>query len=405
MSAHPSPPPRLAELSAELRAAFRAWETDPEPWSESALDAWARRVFELQYEENRPFRRFCQRREVRPGDVDGWRRFPSVPTAGFRAVSLCVGGEEAAALVFLTSGTTRGPASRGRHPVPEPSLYDAALGAGFRRQVLDGAERARIGSLIPPFEPRRESSLSWMAEAVLRRFGADGSRALADPSGLRTEAAERFAGRACGDDVPVVLLATTLALDDWTRALEDRGARFPLPDGSRIMDTGGEKGRAGLRREDVVHRTRARLGVPPRRVVNEFGMTELLSQRYSRPPVSYEKAASSGAGPSSGTGAASSGEAGTRKGGTIPEAGPLWGPPWLRTRALDPVTLDPLPDGEVGVLCHFDLANAGSVCAVLTEDLGSVRNGALRWHGRSPGAPPRGCSLATAELLASQAGS
>ncbi|HKK08764.1 MAG TPA: hypothetical protein VKA44_07765, partial [Gemmatimonadota bacterium] len=105
------------------------------------------------------------------------------------------------------------------------------------------------------------------------------------------------------------------------------------------------------------------------RVVNEFGMTELLSQRYGR-----------GNGPAG--------------------ASPLLeGPPWLRTRALNPATLEPLPDGEAGVLCHVDLANAGSAVAVLTEDLGRVRDGALEWVGRAPGAPPRGCSLATAELL------
>ncbi len=80
----------------------------------------------------------------------------------------------------------------------------------------------------------------------------------------------------------------------------------------------------------------------------------------------------------------------------------LRGPPWLRTRALDPVTLEELPDGRSGVLCHFDLANLGSVCAVLTEDLGQTRGNDLVWEGRSPGAPPRGCSLAMAELLRAQ---
>ncbi|MDH3427700.1 MAG: hypothetical protein OEM23_04620, partial [Gemmatimonadota bacterium] len=77
-------------------------------------------------------------------------------------------------------------------------------------------------------------------------------------------------------------------------------------------------------------------------------------------------------------------------------------PPWLRTRVVDPVSLAPLPDGEDGLLCHYDLANVGSVVAVLTEDRGRARGDTIQWLGRTPGAMPRGCSLATAELLEAQ---
>ena len=121
-----------------------------------------------------------------------------------------------------------------------------------------------------------------------------------------------------------------------------------------------------------MERLAGRLGIAPSSVINEFGMTELLSQRYA--PL------------------------------TLGGSPPLRGPPWLLSRALHPETLEELPEGEVGVLNHFDLANVGSVCSVLTEDLGAVRENAVRWVGRSPGAPPRGCSLATAELLRAQAG-
>ena len=76
-------------------------------------------------------------------------------------------------------------------------------------------------------------------------------------------------------------------------------------------------------------------------------------------------------------------------------------PPWLKVRALDPGSLAPLPEGETGVLCFFDLANLGSVGHVLTEDLGSVDAGGVRLSGRTPGAEPPGFSLAVEELLTS----
>jgi hypothetical protein len=143
---------------------------------------------------------------------------------------------------------------------------------------------------------------------------------------------------------------------------------FSLPSGSVLMDTGGVKGDSGLDRDEMLGRLLPVLSLETGQVVNEFGMTELLSQLYGR--------------------------------GT--DNPPLNGPPWLRTRVLDPVSLEPRPDGSEGILCHFDLANVGSVIGVLTDDLGRIENEGLMWLGRSPGAPPRGCSLATAELLAVQ---
>jgi hypothetical protein len=138
------------------------------------------------------------------------------------------------------------------------------------------------------------------------------------------------------------------------------------------METGGFKG-AGreITRVELYGRLGEATGIPPERIVSEYGMTELLSQLYE--PVLSE-------GP---------GAAGTH----VP-------PPWLKVRALDHVTLEELPAGEEGLLCFFDLANAGSVCHVLTEDVGSVRQGHVRLAGRARGAEPRGCSRAMDELMA-----
>jgi hypothetical protein len=75
-------------------------------------------------------------------------------------------------------------------------------------------------------------------------------------------------------------------------------------------------------------------------------------------------------------------------------------PPWVRTRVVDPETLQPLPPGRTGLLCHYDLANTGSVIAIQTEDMGVQLEEGFSLTGRAAGAPPRGCSLAMDELLA-----
>lgn len=80
------------------------------------------------------------------------------------------------------------------------------------------------------------------------------------------------------------------------------------------------------------------------------------------------------------------------------------GPPWLRARFLDPASLRDVEPGQPGLLCHVDLANAGSALAVLTEDIGRSTPDGFEILGRAAGADSRGCSLALAEFLAGCAG-
>jgi hypothetical protein len=75
------------------------------------------------------------------------------------------------------------------------------------------------------------------------------------------------------------------------------------------------------------------------------------------------------------------------------------GPPWVRTLALDPMTLEEVVPEQPGILAHLDLANLGSVAAVLTEDLGRMVPGGFQLLGRDPGSEPRGCSLAMEDFL------
>jgi hypothetical protein len=141
------------------------------------------------------------------------------------------------------------------------------------------------------------------------------------------------------------------------------------------MDTGGQKGldrpvsRAGFLRACWTH-----LGIPTYYCVNEYGMTELCSQRYDA--VLRDRFDGDSLAP--------------RR---------LVGPGWLRTRVLDPDTLRPVPAGATGLLCHHDLANAGSMSVVLTEDLGrTVGDDGIEVQGRVAGAMPRGCGLLLADL-------
>src|SRR5690349_13247954 len=102
---------RPVTLEAELTAAIEAAARGAPP---PDFATWALRLFAHQFEHNAPYRAFCARRGVTPATVACWEDVPAVPSAAFRRADLACGPAEA---VFRTSGTTGGPAARGRHVV------------------------------------------------------------------------------------------------------------------------------------------------------------------------------------------------------------------------------------------------------------------------------------------------
>ena len=155
------------------------------------------------------------------------------------------------------------------------------------------------------------------------------------------------------------------------RAPGGRGCAAPA--GSRIMETGGFKGRTRVvARRDLYARLEETLGIPYPSIVAEYGMTELLSQFYD--------------------------DLASRTAETRVKAGP----PWLRTLVVDAAGRE-VAAGETGYLRHVDLANRSSVVAIETEDRGYRSGDGFVLLGREPDAPPRGCSLAAEDLLAAGA--
>jgi hypothetical protein len=331
------------------------------------FDGWARRVFAHQFERVAPYRTLCERRGRTPATVTSWRDVPPVPTAAFRHVDLATGPAE---VVFRTSGTSSGAEARGRHLVPRLSLYRSAAVPTFARYLLPDGARPHFVFLLPPPALRPDSSLVQMCAWVGDAYGASSAWG-ADENGLDVPAlTDRLAAFERSGEA--VLIAGPTA---GFAHLFDTGLTVRLGPGSRLMDTGGAKGtsrplsRAGFRR-----RCWSQLGVPGYFCVNEYGMTELCSQRY-------ESALAD------------------RFAGRSLDHRRLVAPPWLRTRIVDPDTLDDVPAGRTGLLCHHDLANAGSVAVVVTEALGHTEgDDGITVTGRVAGAVARGCGQLLADV-------
>ena len=357
-------------MAALLERRFK--EETGRPWEDSAFERFAHEAFTNQFEHCDPYRALCMRRGVTPETVSAWTHIPSVPATAFKYFDFVSHPRGVVEKVFVTSGTTQGSHRRGRHAVPRLDLYRASCPGPFRRALLPDLAEIDVLSLIPSSDESPESSLSFMADTVAARFGA-GVEWLVDGQGRWIEEVEGPFGRARTKGSPVLVLGTALS---FVHLMErTAGLDLSLPPGSRVMETGGFKGiRRNITRSELHDGIIDSFGIAPEAVVNEYGMTELLSQLYE--PVLTEGVASAGGHVS---------------------------PPWLAVRALDATTLREVPEGEPGILCFFDLANLGSVSHVLTEDVGTLRDGRVHLQGRTEGSEPRGCSRAMDELMTATA--
>ncbi len=363
-----SPSPRRA-VEAELIGWMR--EADPGP-DEARFEALALRLFRFQATACPPYAAYLARLGVEPDGVERWREIPAVPTGAFKTLDLCCFPPQRAVRVFRTSGTSTDTA--GRLLLDTLALYDHSLRPSFRRGLLpdlDTGDRLPIRVLAPAPGESPDSSLSYMFGAAIAEWGDERSGFDVVEGVLRTDALRE---RVAALREPALVCGTAFAFVHWLDALAREGVHLDLPTGSRLMETGGFKGRSrSVPRPELYAALETRLGIPSERMVNQYGMTELGSQFYDS---------------------------------VLCEPGPRrkLEPPWARVRIVDPDSGEEIPDGQVGVVEIVDLANTGSVLALRTSDLGrriAVPGGRSGFDvlGRAEGAEVRGCSVAADAML------
>jgi hypothetical protein len=354
-------------LHARVRAAVRAFgrgQAMPE-----AFDALAVDIARFQAEHVPGYARLCAARGVRPGEASRAADFPAVPTDAFKVARVFAFDDARAAVVFRTSGTTVG--ARGSHAMRVVATYDEAALA-FGRATLGAGMPDRVAVLVvgPSADEAPDSSLARMctrfASAVGQREAPERTffvrEGKLDVEGLRGRI------RALAGSPPAIVLATSFALVHLLDALGPEVLALPV--GSRVMQTGGFKGRSReVAPAELRRAVSALFAVDERAVVSEYGMTELSSQLW---------------------------ETSLLPGGARDVFAE---PPWARVVPVDPETLAPVPDGAVGLARIEDLANVDSAAIVLAQDRVRRVAGGVELLGRATGAPPRGCSIAMDEIL------
>lgn len=359
-------------LHERARGFVRAFEAGA-PMPES-FDALATDLARFQAAHVAGYARLCAARGADPSLFRAAIDAPAVPTEAFKVSRVAAFPQPLTLATFRTSGTTLG--ARGTHEMRKPRTYDAAALAFGQWALTQGTpplpKTSPVLMIAPSPKELPDSSLTHMMQLFAQTFGAsprgendyfirDGVLELA---ALDARVAEALVAKS-----PILLLGTSFAFVHLLDAVEDAG--FRLPQGSRVMQTGGFKGKSREVDATELRKELSRaLGVEPRAIVSEYGMTELSSQFYE----------------------------GTLRDDAFPSSVYIE-PPWARVVPVHPETLAKVADGEEGIARIEDLMNVDSAFAVLAADRVRRVPGGFELLGRWPGAAPRGCSVAVDEIL------
>lgn len=366
----PSEPPGRAHLAERISAlidSFVLGEGDV-----ARRDALLLDIARWQASHVPAYRRLLASRGIDPTKVARAADLPAMPTDVFRFARVAAHTADHDIRVFQTSGTTSG--ARGQVYLRDLSLYDRSARAAGRRALFpDTPPGMALISLVPSAVDAPDSSLAYMVDRFQAWFGA-GDCAFVWRNGAPDYAAfEARLDEAVAEGKPVCLLGTSFAFLFADDAWGDR--RWSLPEGSRIMQTGGFKGKTReIDPAEMRSRLSSRYGIAEEMMIAEYGMSELSSQLYENTLVD-------------------------RLAGRQRTARRLQASAWVRVVLCDPETLLPLRGDGAGLIRIEDPANLDTAWAVQTSDLGRRIEDGIVLLGRATDAVARGCSLSAEEAL------
>jgi len=305
----------------------------------------ALKVFYFQKKQNPVYKRFLEALSASRLSVSEPYAIPCMPVEIFKKHKVLSTNQEPL-LVFESSGTTGMETSR--HWVWDANLYKASFIEGFRLFWGDPSEWTFL-ALLPSYLERQNSSLVYMMKGLMEQSNSPYNGFYLNEYRLVMEKARQALRWGQGK---VMLVGVSFALLDLAECC-------PADIGDVVVvETGGMKGRRReLTRQELHDILKEAFGVD--QIASEYGMTELLSQAWSR------------------------GEGRFRT------------PPWMRiflTEPEDPFAL--VPPGRSGLINIIDLANYWSCSFLATRDIGKfLPDGSFEVLGRHDLADIRGCNL------------
>ena len=309
----------------------------------SDFNALALKIFHYQYAENPVYRQFVDFQTDNPGKIKSIQDIPFLPIEFFKSHKI-ISGEEKEQQIFLSSGTTG--MERSKHFVVDPKLYEDSFSKGFE-YFYGPPNDFRIFALLPSYLERDGSSLIYMVKKLMDQsddgqndFFLDNYQELANRLKIKS-------------DKKALLIGVSFALLEFAEKHP-----FAFPEETIVMETGGMKGRRKEMIREELHEILCRQ-FHLENIHSEYGMTELLSQAYSKGKGVFKS------------------------------------PPWMKTLIRDmndPKSL--LRNGKTGGINIIDLANIHSCSFIATMDLGrKISDSEFEVLGRFDNSDIRGCNL------------
>ncbi|MCF8330736.1 MAG: acyl transferase [Crocinitomicaceae bacterium] len=276
-------------------------------------------------------------------DPTSFNEIPFLPIDFFKQHAILSDAFDNAAAIFKSSGT--GGDARSSHYVADINVYKKSFSLAYR-QAIGPPENQVILALLPNYISQGDSSLVFMVNELISQSNNSLSQfLLGDVATLKTAYLEAISS----GKVPVIIGVSYALLD-----LAEHGVDLSE---AIVIETGGMKGRRQELSKAELHAIlKEKLNLSS--VYSEYGMTELLSQAYSK------------------------------------QEGVFHCPPWMKVLirdVYDPLQL--LEEGKKGGVNIIDLANLHSCSFIATQDMGRVLKDGFVLEGRIEMADLRGCNL------------
>ena len=300
-------------------------------------------LFQYQYQNNKVYNEWCSLLKINPGAVKNIAAIPFLPISFFKTHKVITGDWQPQEY-FSSSGTTQ--TTNSHHYIQDIHIYEKSFIKAFDQFYGDVQDWCIIG-LLPSYLERQHSSLVYMVNELIQQSKhAQSGFYLYDFERLHTtlQQLEKSGQK-------TLLIGVTFALLDFAEA-------SPIQlQHTVVMETGGMKGRKKeLIRSEVHAILKQQFSTDA--IHSEYGMTELLSQAYSK------------------------------------GNGLFYCPPWMRVLVRDEEDPFKVHTSGKGILNIIDLANIESCAFIATDDAGVVHeDGSFEVWGRVDNSDLRGCSL------------
>ncbi len=239
----------------------------------NAFEELSLEVFRFQASTNEIYKEYLSYLGIRTHEVNRLEKIPFLPIQFFKNHRI-LSDDAIPQITFESSGTTGSTPSK--HLVSDLPFYEY-LSQKIFEQFYGPLTDFHILALLPSYLERNNSSLVYMVQNFIYRSYSQESGFYLNNT---TELVQKLK-KLASTNRKILLIGVTFALLDLAESEEDLSFLEQIKDKLIIMETGGMKGRRKeLLREEVHQILRQSLYVS--HIHSEYGMTELLSQGYSR---------------------------------------------------------------------------------------------------------------------------